>query len=114
MSSVWPPMVTRTTTSPDVHATEPAAEMLCGDRIHDSASDWVRSRSIVRGSHRAPRAPRPRRCPTGTRLDRRQTAPWPRRSLDIGEKERDGPIGGDARLQVRSEEHTSELQSPMY
>jgi len=34
-------MVTRTTTSPDVHATEPATEMLCGDRIHDSASDWV-------------------------------------------------------------------------
>src|SRR5213594_3590643 len=46
MSSVWPPMVTRTTTSPDVHATEPAAEMFCGERVHDSASDWVRSRSI--------------------------------------------------------------------
>src|SRR5213592_5101764 len=46
MSSVWPPMLTRTTTSPDVHATEPAAEMFCGERVHDSASDWVRSRSI--------------------------------------------------------------------
>src|SRR2546425_12736294 len=35
MSSVLPPMVTRMTTSPAVHATEPAEETLCGNIVHD-------------------------------------------------------------------------------
>jgi hypothetical protein len=32
-------MVTRMTTSPAVHATEPAEEMLYGNIVHDKASD---------------------------------------------------------------------------
>src|SRR5438034_11152012 len=95
-------MVTRTTTSPDVHATEPAAEMPCGDRIHDSASDRVRSRSICSRiapcPARASSTPLPSRNTSGSWANSAMAPSIPR----YREKERDGPIGGDARLQVHA------------